>query len=299
MSGASPIPRSRPAFAIALQIIFCTVACLALWSLWIPQARAQSQISTGGAWSFSLTPYLWLPSVDATLQFERVPGSVGGDQVSISADQRDLLNALDFAVMVGAELRRDRLFFLTDIVYINLSGANSAVRSGDFVGLPRDPVSTSLDTGAESNLRGTLWTLAGGYTLAGRAWGHLDAFGGLRYFGLQARTDTRLSAAVQGPRQDFVLSRSGRLSRDADLWDGIVGLRGRIALGGGFSLPFLFDVGTGSSRITWQAMGGIAYRVGWADVGVGYRHLSYEQDGSGLVQDLSFSGPYLSVRISF
>jgi len=39
--------------------------------------------------------------------------------------------------VVGEELRRDRLFFLTDLIYIDLSGANSLSGRADGVRKPR------------------------------------------------------------------------------------------------------------------------------------------------------------------
>ena len=82
-------------------------------------------------------------------------------------------------------------------------------------------------------------------------------------------------------------------------WTASLGARGRLLLGSGFSLPYGFDVGTGASRLTWQATGGVHYQTGWAGVTLGYRHLSYDQGGSKLVQDFSFSGPFLAAKFSF
>jgi hypothetical protein len=78
-----------------------------------------------------------------------------------------------------------------------------------------------------------------------------------------------------------------------------LGVRGRFLLGSGFHVPYSLDVGAGSSRLTWQAAAAIGYQTGWAGVTLGYRHLAYEQSGDELVQDLSFSGPFLAVSFTF
>ena len=81
-----------------------------------------------------------------------------------------------------------------------------------------------------------------------------------------------------------------------DLWDGIVGLKGRVWLGrSNWSIPYYFDVGTGSSELTWQGLLGVAYS--WEVIGVtlAYRHLYYDQKNDKLIQDMRFSGPALGV----
>lgn len=94
-------------------------------------------------------------------------------------------------------------------------------------------------------------------------------------------------------------AKTAPLSRDEDLIDGIVGLRGRFVLGRGFHLPYAFDLGGGSSRLTWQASAGLGYQAGWAGVSLGWRHLSYDQGGSKLLRDFSFGGPYLALNLTF
>jgi hypothetical protein len=275
------------------------LALLALLA-WLPAAepRAQTVPSDLPGWRFSVTPYLWAPTLDGNLRYS-LPGAGGG---ATGADARissiNLLESLDGAAMIGAEARYGRLSVLTDFIYLGFGKSTSEVRTVDFQG-SRTAVSAGLDAGTESSLDGSLWTLAGAYTLAHGSWGHLDAQAGFRLFSVSARTDVRLAAAIVAPSGAAGLERTGRLSRDTDLFDGIAGLRGRIVLGGGFHLPYGFDIGAGSSRLTWQASGGIGYQTGWAGVTLGYRHLYYDQGGSKTVQDFTFSGPYLALNLTF
>ena len=130
-------------------------------------------------------------------------------------------------------------------------------------------------------------------------WGDVDGFAGFRLFSLSANTDVRLTADVAGPRGGVALFRNLRLGDSTTLFDGIVGARGRFLLGDGFHVPYSVDVGTGSSRLTWQAMAGIGYETGWAGVTLGYRYLYYDQGNNKFVQDFSFSGPFLAVNFKF
>jgi len=51
--------------------------------------------------------------------------------------------------------------------------------------------------------------------------------------------------------------------------------------------------GTGSSDLTWSAMTGLTRSFGWGDILFVYRHLEYDEDFDGLMQNFSFSGPAL------
>ena len=124
----------------------------------------------------------------------------------------------------------------------------------------------------------------------------LDVFGGLRYFGIKASTDWQLTATVTGPGSGQTFPRAGSISERMDLWDGIIGVKGRVWIGrSNWSIPYYFDVGTGSSSLTWQGLLGVAYS--WEVIGVtlAYRHLYYDQKNDKLIQDMRFSGPALGV----
>ena len=277
-------------------------AVLALTAAFAGEPAAQTVPSAEPGWSFAVAPYVWAPSIEGKLRYG-VPGRAGGvsgaSGAKVSIDATNVLEALNFAAMVAAEARNGRFSVLTDFIYLDLGNAGSAVRSVDFVQVGRNPVSTTLNAGTDTSVRGSLWTLGGAYTLAAGGWGHADVFAGFRLFSLETRTDVRLAADIAAPGGGRSFARTGRLARDADLFDGLVGLRGRLVLGGGFHLPYAFDIGGGSSRLTWQAAGGIAYQTGWAGVTLGYRHLAYEQSGDRLVQDLSFGGPFLALNMRF
>ena len=139
----------------------------------------------------------------------------------------------------------------------------------------------------------------GGDTVLQGDWGHADIVGGFRLFSLNSETNIRLAGDVTAPGGSASLSRNAQLSESATLFDGIIGMRGRLVIGKGFYAPYAFDIGAGSSAFTWQASAALGYQNGWAGVALGYRHLSYEQSGNKLVQDLAFSGPFLSVNFPF
>ena len=68
--------------------------------------------------------------------------------------------------------------------------------------------------------------LAGGYTVPQGDWGNFDVIAGFR------------------------------ISRSANVWNGIGGFRGRIR-NSGFFIPYYFDIGAGGSNLTWQIASGV------------------------------------------
>ena len=249
-------------------------------------------------WTFSVKPYLWLPNVNGTLNYEIPPGSGGGPSVDLG---NYILENLSFAMMVTGEARKGDWAIMTDIVYLDVNSQSSQVKSVDFSGPGgRIPVAASADVGTNSSLTGELWELAGTYTMAHSAKSSIDILGGFRYLSIRASTSWQLAGDVAGPGPGQSFGRSGTISQRADLLDWIVGVRGSVGLGSGaWAIPYYLDVGTGVAEITWQATAGIAYRFGWGDVQLSYRYLYYNMKDHELLHGISFSGPGIGVNIRF
>ena len=260
------------------------IAVLLSGALWLTNALAVED-----DWKYSVTPYLWLPSFNGNFKYSLPPGSGGSPEVETTY----YLNKLNAALMLAGEARKGDVSFFTDLDYIDISGSDSHVKSVD-----GSPVNTSIDAGTQTSIRGTVWTLGGGYTVVRTAdASNLDVIGGLRYLGVEVSTDWHLSGTIGGGT--FPLS--GTVSGRVDQWDAIIGVRGRTNLGdaGKWSLPYYLDVGLGSSIYTWQGMMGVAYTYGWGDALLAYRHLSYGQGSDQLIQNLSLSGPLLGATFRF
>lgn len=276
------------------------VATAALAAIGLASGAAAQETGPRPGWSFEIAPYVWLPSVDANLRYQ-LPDNIGGT-ADVSADPGNYLDKLNFALAFAASARRDRFTLLTDFMYVNATASTSNVESANIVGVGRNPISTEANLGTQTRLQTTLWTLAGGYTLASGAWGNVDAIGGVRYLGIDVRTSYNLSVQLVGPRGRGGPSfgGGGRFSDSDNIWNGIVGLHGRLRLGeSGFFVPYYADIGTGDSNLTWQAFGGIGYQTGPVGVSLGWRYLSLDQGGDKVVQDMSMSGGYLAVNFRF
>ena len=260
-------------------------------------ANAQAAVEK---WTFSLMPYLWLPGMDGTLRYG--PPAAGGASPNVSVDADTLLGALDMAFMISGEARKGRWLIATDVIYLDLSSDSSAVKSIDFNpgSGPVNISNTALDAGTNTNLKGTVWTFVGGYAAVQDPRSTLDVIGGFRYFDLKATTDWQLSATVTGPAGAQTFARTGNVTKSEELWDAIVGVKGRVRLGqGNWFMPYYLDVGAGDSTLTWQSVLGVGHAYKWGEVILAYRYLSYEQGGNKLVEDLSFAGFGLGVNFRF
>lgn len=246
-------------------------------------------------WTFSITPYLWLPNINCDLKYSIPPGASGSPDVEVGPN--DYLESLNAVLMITGEVRRERFLAFTDYIYLDFSDEDGTVEDVDFGG---SLISVGVSGSTESSFRGAAWTLAGGYAVVPGRPVDLNAFGGFRYFGIKASTGWRLELDVAGPGDGQTFPRTGDISEREDLWDGIVGIKGRCWLGdSNWAIPYYLDAGTGSSRLTWQGMLGIAYSYEWFGATLTYRHISYDMKDDALIQDLRFSGPALGATFRF
>ena len=111
---------------------------------------------------------------------------------------------------------------------------------------------------------------------------------------------------ITRPDGSIALGRTGGLSANKSVWNGIGGVRGRLYLrdadwfgGGKFFVPYYFDIGAGGSNLTWQIFSGVGYQANRIGVSVGYRFLSFQQGSSSVVQKMSLGGPIIVANFGF
>jgi hypothetical protein len=235
---------------------------------------------------FSVTPYIWLPTVEGDFRFDSPPGFAGSPDIKIGPV--DYLENLQGVFMIAGEARYGRLGAFTDFIWLDFENEDGEVRQVTGPG----PIETPIDIGTQTSLSGTLWTIAGGYDVKDEPDMRVQVFAGARNLNAEASADWLLS----GPLDQF--PQSGEVSEDVDAWDGLIGVRGSVGVDA-WVFPYYADIGAGSSDLTWQAMVGVGYQFGWGDIGAYYRTLHYEQDESELIQELEFSGPALGATFRF
>jgi hypothetical protein len=264
----------------------CLVALLAAYILSLSApVRAESE-EPASAWQFAVTPYVWLPHIDTSLAFE-TPGTGGS-----AAEMNDVLKYLTGAFFINGEARKGRFQLALDFIYVDFTKADSKVSTIAGAG---GVVEVPVNAGTTTSLGGKMVSLTGGYALLLGPDAQLDLLAGLRYTHIGATLDWNFSSEVNG-----LPGRSGSATQSADLWDGIVGLRGSASLGAGkWFVPYYLDAGAGTSRFTWQAVLGIGYSFHWGDLLLVYRYLSFEQGDDQAVQRFSLAGPALGATWHF
>ena len=221
-------------------------------------------------WDWSLALYAWMAGIN-----DRV--SINGREIGdVDISFSDILNDLDYTLMLHGEGFRDQWGFFAD--YLNLG--ISSEEKGD-VG--------TIDSSVDS----TIFELAGVYRPSGRPEG-FEAFAGLRYFSMDVKLDV---TNEQGTR---------RTRSDDGFADFMVGGRYTGLINDNWFYRLRADASGGSTEGTWSLAGSAGYRFGKdldKSVIFGYRHMEIdieEKKGAITVRnDLKMSGPYVAFNVVF
>jgi hypothetical protein len=241
-----------------------------------------------GQWRFSVTPYLWLPSISGSTTFVAPNG--GGTSISADTNADSYLKSLEMAAMITGEVRKGEWSAFTDYIYLNFGNQRSEVKG--VTGPLGNPIG-SIEAGSSGSLKGSVWTLAGSYTAWRDKGSHLDVLAGFRYLSLESKLNWNLAGPLGA------LTPSGTVSKDFDKWDGIIGVKGMVKFGDTqWFMPYYADIGSGAANWTWQALLGVGYQYGWGAVTLSVRNLSYTFNGSDK-SDVRFTGPALSATFAF
>jgi hypothetical protein len=225
-----------------------------------------------GEWKFQLSPYAWAAGLKG-----KVGTRPGLPVAKVDAGFDDILENLDVAFMMLGEARHGRFGLVADIAYLSLSA--EADTPGPLFGKAKLKSDTLFAT------------VAGAYRVFERDNHFLDVLAGGRVWDID--NDFKLTAGLLPE----VKTGSG------ETWvDPIVGVRGHLDLGSGFTVAAYADIGGfgAASDLTWQLYGGIQYSISnWFAATAGYRHLSVDYRQDGFVWDVELSGPMLGVTIRF
>ena len=244
-----------------------------------------------GDWKFSLTPYVWLPNIEANGTTDSPPDSGGGGEPAYEVGPADYLEHLNMVLMLAGEARRDRWSLRTDLIYLDFSNERAAVRS---VTGPGGAVEIPLNAGTSSSFTGLEAQLTLGYWLVDQPSASVEVFGGVRYFDIRFELDWEFDGPLN------LLPQSGSIEQSTNPLDAIVGANARFGLGSGkWFMPLHADIGTGDSSLTWQLTAGIGYSFSWGDLLFVYRHLELEHDPVDVVEKMALSGPAIGASFHF
>ena len=174
---------------------------------------------------------------------------------------------------------------VTDVVYLKIS-ADGAGKTTIPIG-PLD-IPTRVDFGAA--MEAWVFNLVGSYNLVRTEGSTLEVLAGARYLSL----DVGLTLDVG------VIPGFGQGSVKDHVWDPIVGVRGATSLNDRWYLNYRFDIGGGSSDLTWNAVAQFGRRFDWGHLMLGYRYLYYNFDSDFKpLKDLQAYGPLIGAAWEF
>jgi hypothetical protein len=227
-------------------------------------------------WRFDAEIYGWAAGIGADLQRS------GAAWIGFAR----LVDDLDMAFMGAFAASKDKWRFAADVIYMDISEKDSAALTL--------PIGSGIPASASARAELKAWILDPNvqYRFYDTDKLQLSALAGARYL------------SIEGDVNRVVTTSSlGRVAGEVDgtkvWWDGLVGVSGQYNLTKRWYVPFLADVGTGDSRLTWQAGAAIGYHFNSVDAVFGYRHLAWDFKGGGALEDLFVTGPYVGVKFSF
>jgi hypothetical protein len=238
-------------------------------------------------WHFRITPYLWVPTINAQFHFTSVslpPGS----QVERSADIRvgpnNYLSHLNTAIEINVAAEKGGSELFGDLIYLNIgNAAASVVNLSGPLGIINLPVNVS------TSVRLTTTIATGGFGKeVWRAPGSsATAFLGVRYVNQTASAAWTLT----GPLGMFSPTGSATGSR-SDVQP-LIGAHGRIGLGSHWFIPLYGDYGGSAAITTYQWYGGIAHEYSGGAQILLWRQMAFfsNNDTTGLLQNLHLGGP--------
>jgi hypothetical protein len=255
--------RHSTTFASALASVLCVVA-----------AASPAHAAPGDdRWEFAISPYIWLPTVDTELGVEGVPF-----ESDSQTDVADLLNSLDFALMLSAEAHKGRFGVLVDMQSLKLS------QEGHLGG----PVERETD----GELGLFVATLAAEYRVVDEPRFSLDALAGARVLYADVEIDV-----ADGPLG------IGFDGGQNETWvDPIVGAKCSYRFTDALALNTYADIGGfgAASDITWQVQATLSYTFNeHFELYAGYRCFADDFERGEFQFDAKLYGPLLGATFRF
>lgn len=201
-------------------------------------------------WHVAISPYLWMAGMSGTM-------SIGNHEATVNQSFADIFSNLKFGLMGLTEVRRGRIGFLSDFMWVDLNDEKSV----PIQGLP-----TGVDVNMDVNT--LTFTQYVGYRILGNHHGTIDYLGGGRYY----HVHSKLSANAN-------LGGGGVSDSKNDNWaDFVQGARFTYNFTPKIGAFFAGDAGGGGSQLTYQIVAGMGYRWGkrWSTE-VGYRRLYFDR----------------------
>ena len=259
------------------QNLSLTVCCAIFLSAGLssPASTAQSAPSASAkpdnpapsdeGWHVDVTPYLWFPGMHGTV------GALGRES-SVHVTARNVLSYFDFGLMGTMEIRYHRIIIPVDFMWVRLK---------DEKGIPITDAVESVKV----TLNEDIFTPKVGYRIVSKPRFKADYLIGLRYWHL----GTTLTLQPQV---------GGGFNGSANWVDGVQGARFQTFLTPKTVLTIAGDAGGGGSKLDYQVVGMLGYKLKRVTLQGGWRYLVIHKQNTGKAfVDLAMTGLTMSVMI--
>src|SRR3954469_14176259 len=111
------------------------------------------------AWSFNVTPYLWMAWLKVDLGYNLPRGLGGKLPTTLEVGPGEIYNNLRFGGTFAADARYGRFSALTDFIYLNegFDFNHTRLRSADFTGAAPQPIPRGSVVDTSSVSKTTIW----------------------------------------------------------------------------------------------------------------------------------------------
>jgi hypothetical protein len=240
--------------------------------------------TAAGDVEFRATGYGYIPSLGGSMRFPT------GGAATIDIESGTLLDNTNLALMGAFEVQKGRWGAFTDLMYFNVETTKTNTSEFELSGLQLPP---GIAATASLDVKAWALTLAGNFRAVSSPHLVVDLFGGARMLKAKSELGWEFNTdfgPFAGP------GRRGAGEADGNVWDGVGGIKGRVAFGErGLFIPYYADAGAGQSDLTWQAMAGVGYGFAFAEVVAVWRYLDYEMPADKRLETLDFNGPTIGV----
>ncbi|CAN7366483.1 hypothetical protein LJR164_002202 [Phenylobacterium sp. LjRoot164] len=228
-------------------------------------------------WTISVTPYVWIafPTGDVALASGR-----GGSRPTVNPDVQVNFDdiGLSGAFTGSADVRYGKFGVLGDLTYYEVE-ADKDIAAGP---LP--------DADGKVTISGTKGMIVGYWRAYETDRASVDILGGAHYLGIDA------DVAVSTPNRQI------DFGAKEDLWDPVIGVRGKTMIGEHFGVVGLATAGGFgvSSESLYEVQAYLSYRFSdLITAEAGYRFYSTKWEGDRIDYDASFSGPLIGLTFTF
>ena len=226
--------------------------------------------AAAAAGELSLTPYVWIPSIDGKV------GTGGGD--TGLGDRITVDFSPEFRIggaMVNFSWREGRATAFGDWTYANVRATSPSPWG-------------ALYSEVKGQVIGNVGQAFSGYTLLEGQGMTLDAFVGGRVYGITTRLELEPGLAAYQ-----------KLSNSSVWFDACTGIRFNALFAEHWVLAVRADVGAGGSNITYQWYATTGYQFSWGALLAGWRDLYIDRGQGSAQMRLSLAGPVIGANFRF